>query len=265
MDCFIHGVGVLGPGLDGWPPTRSILVGSEPHRPRPTCKPIPDILPATERRRSSEAARLAIAVAHEAARMGQVPCHTIATVFASSDGDGEITHKICESLAGPDRDVSPTLFHNSVYNAPAGYWSIATGSRVGSSSLCAFDVSFAAGLLEAVVQATVERRPVLLVVSDLPFPDPLHAARPVEHAFAAALLLAAEAGSSSLAHWSVGLTPYQPATCRPPTIDHSLDDNPAARCLPVLAALAGVGKSTVTLDYQDELSLVVSCGEPHAH
>ena len=38
-------------------------------------------------------------------------------------------HEICETLATAERQVSPTRFHNSVHNAPAGYWSIATQSR----------------------------------------------------------------------------------------------------------------------------------------
>ena len=51
------------------------------------------------------------------------------TVFTSSSGDGDNVHEICETLAAADRQVSPTRFHNSVHNAPAGYWSIATRSR----------------------------------------------------------------------------------------------------------------------------------------
>ncbi|HJR77646.1 MAG TPA: beta-ketoacyl synthase chain length factor [Nitrospiraceae bacterium] len=261
MECYVQAVGVLGPGLEGWTATRSILRGEEPYRLRPTSQPIPDILPATERRRSSDAARLAVAVAQEALRGADVPADDVATVFASSDGDGEITHKICESLAGPARDVSPTMFHNSVYNAPAGYWSIATGSRASSTSLCAYDVSFAAGLLEAAAQVAVERRAVLLVASDIPFPAPLHAVRPVIHRFAVALLLIPEATASGPMRWNITLEPRRVATSPPPGIEESLHDNPAAQCLPLLAALAGGGSETVCLDYLDSLSLIVSCGD----
>jgi hypothetical protein len=259
MDVFVLAVGVLGPGLDGWASTRSVLRGEEPHRMRPTSKPVPPILPATERRRSSDAARLAVAVAQEALQGVDVPAGDVATVFASSDGDGEITHRICESLAGPAREISPTLFHNSVYNAPAGYWSIATGSRAGSTSLCAYDVSFAAGLLEAVVQVTVERRSVMLISSDLPFPEPLHAVRPVHHGFAVALLLTPDAIRRPLVRWRVTLVSGRDVTSQPAGIDESLHDNPAARCLPLLEALARGGRHTVSLDYLDHMSLVVAC------
>jgi hypothetical protein len=183
----------------------------------------------------------------------------VATVFTSSDGDGEITHKICESLAGPARDVSPTSFHNSVYNAPAGYWSIATGAQSGSTSLCAYDVSFAGGLMEAAVQVTVEGQPVMLIASDLPFPAPLHVVRPVDHSFAVALLLTLGAMGKPLMRWRLSLEPRRVPTGQPAGIDAGLANNPAACCLPLLAVLACGRSQTVSLDYLDPMSLIVSC------
>ena len=109
----------------------------------------------------------------------------------------------------PAREVSPTSFHNSVYNAPAGYWSIATHSRLASTSVCAYDVSFAAGLFEAAAYATVEHQPVMLIASDLPFPAPLHAIRPVEESFAAALLMTPTARVGSVMRWEISLEPYR--------------------------------------------------------
>src|SRR5437868_6132509 len=129
MNLFVLGIGVLGPGLEDWPMARAILMGATSHILRTTAQPVPHILPKIERRRSSEVARLAITVADEALTMSGLPRHEVSAVFASSDGDGAITHKICESLAGSEREVSPTLFHNSVNNAPAGYWSIASESQ----------------------------------------------------------------------------------------------------------------------------------------
>ena len=57
-----------------------------------------------------------------------------AVVFASGDADGENLHHILESLATPEHEVSPTRFHNSVHNAAAGYWNIATGARTPAHS-----------------------------------------------------------------------------------------------------------------------------------
>src|SRR5438477_294454 len=77
-----------------------------------------------------------------------------------------------------------------------------TGWRAGreaSTSLCAYDASFTAGLLETASQVAVERRPVVLVAYDQPYPEPLRTARAVSEKFAVALLLTAQATPRSLA------------------------------------------------------------------
>lgn len=262
MRVFVESVGLLAPGLPGWAESRQILAGRVPYAPTAMPQPLPDILPPTERRRSSETARLAVAVAQEAMRGGGLAADGVATVFASSDGDGQITHEICQALASPEQNVSPTRFHNSVYNAPAGYWTIATGSRWGSSSLCAYDVSFAAGLLEAASQATAEGLPVLFMAYDLPMPPPLHALRPMAGGFAAALLLTPGPTSRSLMRWDIGLEEGS-ATAWPADLPDLLPDllgaNPAARCLPLLRALALLRPCRVSLDYLDDRCVTVQC------
>ena len=74
--------------------------------------------------------------------------------------------------------VSPTRFTNSVHNAAAGCWHIAVASRASSTSLCAFDGSFGAGLIEAATSVHLSGQPVLLVASDSPYPEPLNSVRP---------------------------------------------------------------------------------------
>ena len=260
MQVCIQSVGLVGPGLDGWACARSIFAGQDPYRLKPTPQLIPDILASTERRRSSDVARLAIAAAQEALRSSGLAGDQVATVFASSDGDGRITDQICAALARFEREISPTSFHNSVHNAPAGYWSIATGSQLASTNVCAYDLSFAAGLLEAAAQTIVEHQPVMLIASDLPFPVPLHVFRPVEHSFAAAILMTPSAAKTSLMRWDIGFEPSRPATSYPEELPRSLYSNPAARCLPLLATLARGKTETVSLDYlDDDRSLVISC------
>lgn len=263
---FVESVGVLAPGLAGWAETREVLAGRAPYAPAAMPQPLPGILPPTERRRSSETARLAVAVAEEAMRGGGLSAEDVATVFASSDGDGQITHEICQALASPERDVSPTRFHNSVYNAPAGYWTIATGSRWGSTSLCAYDVSFAAGLLEAASQVAVEGQPVVFMAYDLPMPPPLQALRPVAGGFAAALLLTPGPTSRSLMRWTIALEDGSAAAGQsgpgeqPDVVFQTFCDNPAARGLPLLRALAlPEAGHVVRLEYLDGRCLTVQC------
>lgn len=259
MHVCITSVGIAGPGLDGWAAAQPILAGQTEYRPAPISRAIPDILSAAERRRSSQSARLAIMAASDALLAGGFGGDEIATVFASSDGDGAITQEICETLSGAAREVSPTSFHNSVYNAPAGYWSIATRSRLTSTTVCAYDVSFAAGLLEAAAYAAVEQQPVMLIASDIPFPAPLHAIRPVKESFAAALLMSPNAPAASGMRWEINLEPRRTATAFPHWLPEGLRSNPAARCLPLLAVLARPMVATVTLEYSDHSDLVILC------
>jgi hypothetical protein len=86
-------------------------------------------------------------------------------VFTASGADGHNCHALCEQLATDDRQISPTRFHNSVHNAAAGYWGIATGSMAPCQVICAYDASFGAGLLDALAQVALERTPVLLIAT----------------------------------------------------------------------------------------------------
>jgi hypothetical protein len=174
----------------------------------------------------------------------------MAMVFASSGGDGETVHEILTVLATDTREVSPTRFHNSVHNAPAGYWAVATGSCEPSTSLCAFDASFGAGLLDAAAQATVDERPVTLTVYDLPYPEPLHGVRPIAGLFAAALVLTPRPTSRTIA--ALGLAMGQSCKAVTPMRDSRLErlrnSNPAARGLPLLAALAQDRPASICLE-----------------
>ncbi|MEZ5739553.1 MAG: beta-ketoacyl synthase chain length factor [Burkholderiaceae bacterium] len=125
-------------------------------------------------------------------------------MFTSSGGDGLNCHLLCEALADPAPQVSPTRFANSVHNAPAGYWGIATGSMKPSASLCAFDGSFAAGLLEAAINLLADDEPVALVAYDTPYPSPLNEKRLITGTLGIALLLVAPGSQPSLATLDIG-------------------------------------------------------------
>jgi hypothetical protein len=158
---------------------------------------------------------------------------------------------MCSALAEPERDISPTRFHNSVHNAPAGYWSIATRSHAPSTSLCCHDASFAAGLLDAAAQVTVDDRPVALISYDQPYPEPLHAVRPIGAGFGVALVMAPQATKQAFAALEIDFVPGAAATTGMP--DAGLDalrvGVPAAQCLALLAALARGTAAVVILAY----------------
>ncbi len=240
MKFFIEAVAVLGPGLAGWEAARPMLAGSTPHVPADLVLPRFEVLPAAERRRVGLVVKLSISVGLQALEQAGRTGDSVPTVFTSSGGDGEVINEICTMLAGSDRLISPTRFHNSVHNAPSGYWGIATGSRAPSTSLCAFDWSFAAGLIEAAAQISVGYESVLLVAYDLPYPEPLRSARPIRHPFASALLIKRELGPRSMATCELDSgAAGAPSQMRDGSLEQLRRDNPAARSLPLLAALAG--------------------------
>jgi hypothetical protein len=244
---FVEAAAVLGPGLGGWEAARSILAGSAPYVPADLVLPRFEVLPAAERRRVGLVVKLSISVGLQALVQAGRSGDAMPTVFTSSGGDGVVINEICTMLAGSDRLISPTRFHNSVHNAPSGYWGIATGSRAPSTSLCAFDWSFGAGLLEAATQACADHESVLLIAYDLPYPEPLRGARPIRHPFASALLIARERSPRSLAACELGSgTAGAPSRMQDDNLEQLRRDNPAARSLPLLAALAGGHGSGVT-------------------
>lgn len=244
---YVESASVLAPGLAGWPASRAVLAGERPYLAEPMPAPTATLLPANERRRTTGIVKLALHVAQEAmSRVDRNPRET-RTVFASSGGDSEVLDKICMALTLPDRPVSPTHFHQSVHNTPAGYWAIATGCTQASISLSAYDGSVAAGLLEAMALALAEAAPVLLVACDLPLPFPLSERRLITAPFGMALLLTPQPVASRLAVLQVRTT-LEPAT---PMDDAHLESlrlgNPAARALPLLWAIARPEQGRVVL------------------
>ena len=257
MRVFVEGIGVVGPGLEGWSAARTVLAGDAPYAPTPVRPAPPALLPPAERRRAGMTIRLAIAAGTEALEQAGRDATDMAMVFTASGGDGETIHDILTVLSTRQREVSPTRFHNSVHNAPSGYWAVATGSRAPSTSLCAFDASFAAGLLEAAAQATVQDRPVTLIAYDVPYPEPLHAVRPIASIFGVALVLAPHRTEQALATLTVAMADAaSPATCMTnPELERLRLGNPAARGLPLLAAIACGDGDTIRLD---EIEIVVT-------
>jgi hypothetical protein len=260
MRAYVEGVGLIGPGLPGWLAGSAVLAGREDYRFTPTAIPASELLPPAERRRIGIPVKLALAAGAEAFAGARCDAAATATVFASSAGDCDNLHQMCEALATPERQVSPTRFHNSVHNAAAGYWSIAMRSRSSSTSLCCHDNSVAAGLLEAACQVASGGGPVALIAYDHPYPEPMNAARPIGASFGMALLLAPQASDRAVAGIDVVFLPGRAAAT--PIADSGLEalrrGVPAARSLPLLSALARGSSGTVILEYVEGTHLQVA-------
>jgi hypothetical protein len=252
LQVFVQGVGVLGPGLPDWAAARALLPSPRDWAPLPVELPPPARLPAAERRRSGGVVKLSLAVAEQAIAMAGADPAELATVFSSSSGDGANCDALCAALAQPERAMSPTRFTNSVHNTSAGYWHIACASRAPSTSLCAYDTHFGAGLLEAAAQCLAWQRPLLLVSVDVPYPEPLLAKRPLAGSFGVALLLSPSPGGRAL---QLAVGPGDANGCAYAGLETLRGGIPAARCLPLLEALAGGGPASVAIGLADGLVL----------
>jgi hypothetical protein len=253
----IEGVGVLGPGLPDWPASAAVLAGRASYQPLRTVLPAPSVLPPAERRRAGRVIKLALAIGAEAvAHAGRDP-RSLASVFTSSGGDGDNCHEMCVALADSERLISPTRFHNSVHNAAAGYWGIGYGCTEASVTLCAYDASFAAGLLEAATQVTQQSRPVLLLAYDSDYPPPLQNHRRIADAFGLSLLLAPAGAVAALATLRLTLSQETASSLARPELEALRLSCPAARGLPLLEHLAQSRSGRVILDYLDSVRLAV--------
>ncbi len=254
LEACIIGVSVWGPGLEGWAASRPILAGDVPYEPRASPPPPPALLAATERRRTGPVVRLALAVAHEAALSSGLPPGSLRSVFGSSNGDGVVVGGVLDALStancAGERVVSPTAFHNSVHNAAAGYWSIATASQQPATCLGCHDWTWAAALLKAMVDVASDNEPVLLCCYDHPLPPPLAALRPTTSAFGVGLVLAPPEVGTPLAVLRAGYD------ARPPEPDQG---RPRAVSLHALAAGNAVAQSLRLLE-----SLAMGVADDHA-
>jgi hypothetical protein len=251
----IVGVGTCAPGMIDWAAARDVLCGRCEWRPEPLPKLDVPLLPSTERRRVNAAARLAIAAATQAVAAWPVDRRpSLASVFATGNGDGEVLAGTLQTLVDDATAMSPTLFHNSVFNAPAGYWTIANRSRARSTTVSAAAGSFAAGVLEATVEVAMTRAPVLMVAADMPFPASLAAFDVTGAAFAAALLLSPPDDSTACSFGTLEIAVHA-GSPRPtgddvdPAIATAFRGNPAALALPLLAAIARAAPSSMDLPY----------------
>ncbi|MEP6896915.1 MAG: beta-ketoacyl synthase chain length factor, partial [Rhodanobacter sp.] len=186
----VEGIGLWSPQLANFAALQGLLEGIQPMP--PGVRPAADTLPPNERRRAPESVLLAVEVAGQAVAMSGRDAATLACVFASSHGDQPITDYMCATLATAPGELSPTRFHNSVHNAPVGYWTIATDCHAPSTALAAQRASFGAGLLEAACQVISEQRAVLLVCSDTAGSGPLNDVIDSRQSFGSALVLAPE-------------------------------------------------------------------------
>lgn len=257
LTAWIEGIGLLAPGLPDWPSAQAVLRNEQPLTAAASILPAPAILPPAERRRASRVVKLTLAIGLEAIAQAGADAATLATVFAASGADGHNCHALCEQLATDDRQISPTRFHNSVHNAAAGYWGIATHAMAPCQVICAFDASFGTGLLDALGQVVLDQQNTLLIAYDSEYPAPLHAKRDTPDCGGVALLLTPNPSPRSLAAISVRPTRAPADRLTHTGLEQLRTTIPALRALPLLQKLANGLGGQVCIDYLPPMQLQI--------
>lgn len=274
MKVSVLGIGAWGPGFSDLAALRALLRGGSLPADAMTARPAPASIPPRERRRAPLSVKLAVAVAEQACEeAGVEPAETV-SVFASGMGDMDITDYMCRTLASDTPLISPTKFHNSVHNAPVGYWSISQGAKRSSNAVAAFRHTVPASLLEAVTQCVTEGETVLWASQDIAAPAPFRDIADIPEACAFALLFkpweagpttteatkASELGSGMTL--TFGLTPGGGAwpapdafVSLPSRLQALYERNPTARLLPVIALMEDAGQRDIALPLNDHLDL----------
>lgn len=188
LHCKIVSIGTWGSHFEDWDALKSLLLGSD----TPTDKlkgPKPQVIPANERRRAPLPVRLAVESSWQATQEIDLDPNELTCVFVSGLGDTDLTDYMCKVLASENKELSPTKFHNSVHNAPAGYWTISTKSMGAANSIAGFEQSVSLTLMEALIQCEVEKTPILVTLYDAPVSTVLRPLLENEEPFALSLVI----------------------------------------------------------------------------
>lgn len=249
LQAWIEGIGFIAPGMPDWATAQAVLRGEQPFVSAPSVLPAPALLPPAERRRASRVIKLSLALGLEAVAHAGADAAKLATVFSASGADGHNCHALCEQLATDDRQLSPTRFHNSVHNAAAGYWGIATRCMAPCQVIGAFDASWGAGLLDAMAQVVCTGESVLLVAYDSEYPQPLFAKRDTPDCAGVAMVLSARPSDKAIAGIQLRTTRAPALVMAEAGLEQLRQQIPAMRALPLLQRVAKGEGGSVVLDY----------------
>jgi len=169
---------------------------------------------------------------------------------------------MCKVLAGENKALSPTKFHNSVHNAAAGYWTISTGCMQAANSIAGYEESVPLTLMESLIQADAEQRPILMTFYDAPVSPVLKSLLKNEHAFSVSMIIAPSSISNSTGKRFSANISTQPAKwplrdwAEP--LDTCYHTNPVGRILPLADMFYGNSDEPISLPVSSGNTLTIS-------
>lgn len=260
IEFSIASIGAWGSNFENWGQLKQLLNGEqgEAHGLK---GPKPEIIPANERRRAPLPVRLAVETSWQATQGSTYDAKDLSCVFVSGLGDTQLTDYMCKVLAGENKALSPTKFHNSVHNAAAGYWTISTGCMQAANSVAGFDESVSLTLLEALIQADAQQRPMLLTFYDAPSSEVLKKLLKNEQSFSVSLVMVPSSLSDKAANFSMSVE-QEPSAWPKASWSNELNEcyqsNPVARVLSLLSLLTSDElDGSVSMPLSEGTSLII--------
>lgn len=260
--CRVVAIGAWGRFFSDWNQLASLLQGTSKGFDGNPASPNPEIIPSNERRRAPLSVKLAVEASSQCLDMAGTNGQDLSCVFGSGLGDTDLTDYMCKVLASENKELSPTKFHNSVHNAPAGYWTISTKAMRSANSIAGYGYTASLALLEAMIQCEIEKAPILLSLYDSPVTTILKPILKNEMPFALSLLLMPvdfdHSGWSVLveAESTMGEFSWPALTSDHTGILELYDKNPSARILclaELLCSSENFGELTMPLSSQTGL------------
>jgi len=264
FDFSVLGFGAWGQGFHNWNDLTALISGVAPDESllEETAKaPKPEVIPANERRRAPLPVKLAVETSWQAVQMANMDPKLLPCVFVSGLGDTQLTDYMCKVLAGEEKALSPTKFHNSVHNAAAGYWTISTGCMQSANSVAGFEDSVSLTLMEAFIQAQALDVPMLLTFYDAPSSEILQPLLKNKQSFAFSIVISPKNDDDSEFKYKAEVKAVKaswPTMKWEESLQHAYEENPVGRILPVAKLIADDKEAVVSMPLGFETSLTIT-------
>jgi len=257
----ILGIGAWGSTFQNWNELSDILVGNSEGEEGAAIAPKPEVIPANERRRAPLPVRLAVESSWQATQNAGLDPVELPCVFVSGIGDTQLTDYMCKVLAGENKALSPTKFHNSVHNAAAGYWTISTGCMQAANSVAGYQESVSLTIMEALIQCQSENKPILLTFYDAPSSEVLKELLKNEESFSTSLVIAPKGWSDKHNNYTASIEnqgcewPKLKSTAR---LENIYSTNPTAKILALLKMVVDVDQKSISLPISAECRITIT-------
>jgi hypothetical protein len=170
---YVKGMGLFSPGY------ANAAAWVDGVRDDSALKPAAALLAGPFKRRASFLTRIAVEAYSQAADQAGADLSTAASVWGMVHGEIFTAIELMAMMNQGVGKLSPTKFHNSVYNTASGYASMASKNRAPSTTLTGGAEIVANGLIEAAGLLAEGAREVVVVWADEPYPPPFESGRAI--------------------------------------------------------------------------------------